>query len=265
MRVRPDPTCRSHERLPQIDGTDSVCPAAATGPAHLQIWQERLANPCFVYVVRGEGSEAIKIGKAKDVRRRLSQLQVGNPATLELLHVIPTDTARNAIRLEQNLHARGDQDLVRGEWFSGPSADLVLLIVAGLAEQMVEVHDGSRFPPSVWSILPPPTVVWEGDEYWVLDNEPEWSLTDDQREVRDAADEEYGIAILGEEHWPRIADMYMNSDPLAEIALELDVTEGRLRRTMDAMRDGGYALAPGARRTRDPYGHESSRRWVRAS
>lgn len=184
----------------------------ATGPQHLQLWRERLRNPCFVYVVRGQGTDSVKIGKAKDVRRRLSQLQVGNPITLELLYVVPTDTARTAIRVERNLHARADVDLVRGEWFSGEAAELVLLIVAGLTERMVEAHDGSRIPPSVWSILPPPSVEWDEDgTYWVLDNEPDEFLTAEQRDVREAADEEAGIAPLGEEFWPQISDMFMNS------------------------------------------------------
>lgn len=239
------------------------------GQLQLDFWTSRLRSPCFVYIVRGEGTQSIKIGKAKDVKRRLGQLQVGNPVTLELLYVIPTDSARNAILVERNLHERADQDQVRGEWFAGSGAEMVLVIVEGLTRKMVEVHDGSPVPPSVWSILPTPTVEWwdkaEGLYASVDDYFNREFISTENREIREAHDEEAGIAVLGESFWPQIADRFMDHQPLPEIALELDISLGRLRRTMDAMRRGGYALDPKARRVRDPYGHESSRRWIRAS
>jgi hypothetical protein len=155
---------------------------------------------------------------------------------------------------------------VRGEWFSGEAAELVLLLVDGLTRTMVELYDGSDVPPSVWSILPPPTVDWDDDgTYFVLDSMPEWALTDEQREMREAADKEAGIGPLSEVHWPKLSNMFMDGTPLEAIAHEFGLSQGRLERTMEAMRRGGYALDPRTRRVRDPYGHESSRRWIRAS
>lgn len=246
-----------------------------SGPRHLELWSERLDDPCFVYIVRQAASDLIKIGKAKDVRRRLSQLQVGNPSKLELLYVVPTDSPHTAILLEASLHRRADPGAVRGEWFSGASTELVLLLIDGLTQRMVEIYDGYGNPPNVWSVLPPPArdphdaVGWHEVQPGVWHPNDEIALAalyQQYCEITEAVDSEEGIAPLGESQWPRIAHLFMEGEPLEAIALEFDVTLGRLERTMDAMRKGGYALDPRMRRVRDwGYGSESNRRWVRAS
>ena len=245
-----------------------------SGLPHLEIWETRLSNPSFVYVLRQAETDWIKIGKAKDVRRRVSQLQVGNPRKLELLHVVPADSGRTAIALEAHLHRRAGPDAVRGEWFAGAAADLVLIVLDGLTRRMVEVYDGGGLPPNVWSILPPPVRDPYDEAEWYEVAPGYWRAKDEEKvealyrqycERAEAADDEAGIGPLPESQWPRIAHLFMDGEPLPAIALEMDVTDGRLKRTMEVMRQNGYALDPRTRRVRDPYGHESNRRWVRAS
>lgn len=68
-----------------------------------------------VYFIREQGSEAIKIGRASEVKRRVSQLQTGNSAKLELLGwLAPEDDHKT----ERTLHVYFSSQLVRGEWFS---------------------------------------------------------------------------------------------------------------------------------------------------
>lgn len=62
-----------------------------------------------VYFVRA--GEAIKIGFAKDVARRVRSLQTGQAQRLELLGTIPGDRQR-----ERDLHARFYHLRIRGEW-----------------------------------------------------------------------------------------------------------------------------------------------------
>jgi hypothetical protein len=54
----------------------------------------------------------VKIGIARDVARRLSQLQSASPATLALVVAFPGDAAT-----ESAIHWRFAADRIRGEWF----------------------------------------------------------------------------------------------------------------------------------------------------
>lgn len=54
----------------------------------------------------------VKIGKAKDVQKRLSQLQIGSPQKLELIGSTFVDEA-----MEFYLHNKLEKYRVRGEWF----------------------------------------------------------------------------------------------------------------------------------------------------
>lgn len=65
-----------------------------------------------VYCIRSECG-AVKIGVAKDVQRRLDNLQIGSPLGLEIVGVIPGDET-----LERELHERFAARRTRGEWFN---------------------------------------------------------------------------------------------------------------------------------------------------
>lgn len=104
--------------------------------------------PLFVYFIHDAASHAIKIGLAKDVERRLSILQIGNPNCLQLIAVIPGDE-----RLEHLLHYAFMPDRIRGEWFR----DEALLPIARDAGDYRQrcaafVIEGSE-PPPVFSDL----------------------------------------------------------------------------------------------------------------
>ena len=69
----------------------------------------------FVYFIRVQNTNMVKIGyTTKPVSTRMSQLQVGNHQTLELLGVIETNTYK---QLEQDVHAALHNFRIRGEWF----------------------------------------------------------------------------------------------------------------------------------------------------
>ena len=56
----------------------------------------------------------VKIGKAKDLRKRLSGLQVSSPIKMGVAGFIRTP---NASALEKALHNRYEKDSIIGEWF----------------------------------------------------------------------------------------------------------------------------------------------------
>ncbi|RSU57578.1 hypothetical protein DAH51_09925 [Sphingobium yanoikuyae] len=69
-----------------------------------------------VYFIGGDRG-LVKIGIAKDVRRRLHSLQIGNPAPLRLLASVAGNAA-----LEAHYHRTFADTRVRGEWFRRSAA-----------------------------------------------------------------------------------------------------------------------------------------------
>ena len=66
----------------------------------------------------------IKIGVAKNIERRRSNLQTGNPLELRLLGWINTE---GNFELERRLHQHFSARRVRGEWFAIEPADILLI------------------------------------------------------------------------------------------------------------------------------------------
>lgn len=76
-----------------------------------------------MYIIRAIELPRMKIGSAFDVQLRLSELQVGSPARLEITRVVP-----NAGReFEQLLHFHLARFRCHGEWFMD-TPDAVALI-----------------------------------------------------------------------------------------------------------------------------------------
>jgi hypothetical protein len=75
-----------------------------------------------VYFIRELGSLAIKIGRASEVKRRVGQLQTGNPSKLELLGWLVTE---NDAKAELMLHESFIEERIRGEWFSIDQDDVL--------------------------------------------------------------------------------------------------------------------------------------------
>jgi len=71
----------------------------------------------YVYFVLDRISNSIKIGKANDIEIRMSDLQVGNPNPLELIHYIKCSSSKHSILLEGQLHSKYEKLHLRGEWF----------------------------------------------------------------------------------------------------------------------------------------------------
>lgn len=66
-----------------------------------------------------EKVKAVKIGYARDIATRLSELQVGNHMPLRLIAWFPAPNRYKAKQWEEQLHWRFRQQHIRGEWFAG--------------------------------------------------------------------------------------------------------------------------------------------------
>jgi hypothetical protein len=75
----------------------------------------------FIYFIFNQDSNAIKIGRAKNLERRIKSLQTSSPAKLELLKSISVQGMSEAQDLEQSLHKKFDGLRITGEWFRAES------------------------------------------------------------------------------------------------------------------------------------------------
>lgn len=70
----------------------------------------------YVYFIKA-GNKAIKIGSAKNVKKRLNMLQTGNHEELTISASIGFDTESEARGYERKLHRLFQSQRIRGEWF----------------------------------------------------------------------------------------------------------------------------------------------------
>ena len=89
-------------------------------------------NRCRVYFVQESGVGAIKIGTARNVGARVSNMAVGTPHLLTVLVVISGNR-----EVERSLHSRFRHARIRGEWFR-PVPEL-LAYIASLKEGAREI------------------------------------------------------------------------------------------------------------------------------
>jgi hypothetical protein len=71
-----------------------------------------------VYFITEEYTGYTKIGYAKDVVQRISELQIGNPRVLFVAAAISCLTNQSARSMESYLHKRLSAYRIRGEWFT---------------------------------------------------------------------------------------------------------------------------------------------------
>lgn len=74
-------------------------------------------DSAFVYFVLNSDSNAIKIGKAKDLQKRLKSLQTVSPTKLQLLKAVQVMSEEEARTLESSLHRKFTTLRITGEWF----------------------------------------------------------------------------------------------------------------------------------------------------
>jgi hypothetical protein len=99
----------------------------------------------FVYAI-GDGHGRVKIGTADDVRKRIKQLQTGNPNRLYLIAYLRLRRRFDADQIERAAHDENDRDRICGEWFLMSDACAVQALLdasesCGLSVQPIEVED----------------------------------------------------------------------------------------------------------------------------
>ncbi|MFD6912320.1 GIY-YIG nuclease family protein [Streptomyces virginiae] len=85
----------------------------------------KLTRPNRVYLIGDPKSMRVKIGIASDPKRRLSEIQTGNPVKLVILAVF-----HGTARTERDLHKRFSDRRLSGEWFNFLGLDPVQAVTA---------------------------------------------------------------------------------------------------------------------------------------
>jgi predicted GIY-YIG superfamily endonuclease len=79
---------------------------------------DKLAHQAhFIYFILNEDSNAIKIGRAKDLTKRMNALQTSSPAKLRLIKSVQVEGRKEAHELEKSLHKQFNEIRLAGEWF----------------------------------------------------------------------------------------------------------------------------------------------------
>ena len=76
----------------------------------------------MIYFIQAGDNGAVKIGFAKDVKKRFAALQTGNHETLKLLKEIAGEE-----ELEQEIHLLVKNYHVRGEWYAPDVMENIML------------------------------------------------------------------------------------------------------------------------------------------
>jgi hypothetical protein len=92
-------------------------------------------KPGMIYFVRTR--KAIKIGYATDLRKRLTQLQVGNSNPLKVMLTVPGTKGDEA-----QLHHLFREHRIRGEWFR---PDTFVIVTIGMIETHGKVEGFREF------------------------------------------------------------------------------------------------------------------------
>lgn len=81
-----------------------------------------MLNKTFIYAIQEDKASwkaPVKIGLARNVDARCTNLQVGNPRKLVVRLTIGPISPEHAASLEKQLHRSFKEHWLRGEWFSG--------------------------------------------------------------------------------------------------------------------------------------------------
>lgn len=92
------------------------------GNRELSLDGEKLTHEIhFIYFIFNEDSNAIKIGRTKNIDSRMKSLQTSSPAKLELLKSISVQGQDKAQEQELSLHKQFEDLRIAGEWFRAES------------------------------------------------------------------------------------------------------------------------------------------------
>jgi hypothetical protein len=134
---------RMIDRTPQFarapiepDPDDQYLDSNALAAVHY--WAEFIPDPLWVYFAveyEADSYDVVKIGQAKDPRRRIASLQCGNPR-----QIVAAELILATAEAEKRLHGSFRTHNVRGEWFGHGMAPAILAYAEAASAAQIEAH-----------------------------------------------------------------------------------------------------------------------------
>lgn len=100
----------------------------------------------YVYFIKAFGQHPmIKIGKSKNPKSRLSELQVGSPVKLTLMGTVRCQSDYHALQVEKLAHHLFRKQNRRGEWFrmAEGAEDMINRLVTRVAAEHASTDAGN--------------------------------------------------------------------------------------------------------------------------
>lgn len=95
----------------------------------------------YVYLI--EANRLYKIGRTKDINKRMKQLQTGNPHAIILIKLYETE---NSIKLEAYIHQTLKDQNIRNEWFRLDNPNSIDTIVSKYDRSVKFIEHASMLP-----------------------------------------------------------------------------------------------------------------------
>ena len=88
-----------------------------------------VAKSEFVYIITSTENKGVsKIGRSRDPKKRLKNLQTGSPYKLHIQYTYGLLTRKSCLALERRVHKLLKADHLSGEWFNVEAKDAELVI-----------------------------------------------------------------------------------------------------------------------------------------
>lgn len=71
----------------------------------------------YIYIINQRGSHLYKVGRTKNTKRRIKQLQTGNPKELVYKKFFSYKGKEHINNVEKHLHKWLDKNKIKSEWF----------------------------------------------------------------------------------------------------------------------------------------------------
>lgn len=95
-----------------------------------------MMDKIYIYLIESLETGQFKIGKTKNVKRRLKTLQTGNGGKLKIIEIFQTKYPN---KLESYLHNYFSHEKTIGEWFTFSHGDIKTFKT--LCEKMEKIYD----------------------------------------------------------------------------------------------------------------------------
>ena len=99
---------------------------------------------CVYFITTSSLKPYVKIGRTNNIKKRIRQLQVGNPLKIRLIGIINCSCKKISAKLERELHNKLSYKNKSGEWFFLENKDYSKLLECTNIENYYDISKSLR-------------------------------------------------------------------------------------------------------------------------